>query len=686
MKWTLTLILANYLTFVTTTTGVNFVPQNEFYSTYSMWALSFSIDLTPYYANIAHVNNTIMTLKDSITSDIDKIIDRYKNSRDNSTISKDDFQHMMETFKLELLNQVSICEFQTMSTIIKLTTALDDITDLFTQTNDRRTRRSLLPWAGDLLGALIGTASRTALNKLKNQINSLASDQNELVHVVKNSLTIVNKTNSVASENRHAIEILSDATKKLDRKMRILNNAMLDREQLQNAKISINNKVVAMTNAIVRTLRKISNRITKLSSNMNSALRGELSTTLVEPEQLREVLRGISRQIPSSLSLKAYDGNLIAWYYKHLPITVIPDQNRIHLISMIPLIPVESLFTLYRVIVLPIPIDNTDKASEITIEGTHFAVSKQGNDYIILDNDELATCQDMDTTYCPLNRATMNLARMPSCLGSLYLEEQDGIISNCPIKISNNVKFPIFRHLVQGKLMIASDSKLIVHQRCDILGDTTTPIVVRPPIQIITLQSGCTGYTEYAKLPPFFYQSSSDLDPLTPYEKLNVGAELIPIWNINNSSYRYDYKLMNDLPTLSDIDKIDVTELQNRLESISKEKIIVSDSNQWKVIVITASVVICICIILMAGIGFYIHRQKSRTNEYNCAQVKYELKSNEKNDIKIDFDHDSDSIDVSSGRGASPEDNNDGSAAQPEPELIAILRGHRPELSNQDDN
>ena len=54
--------------------------------------------------------------------------------------------------------------------------------------------------------------------------------------------------------------------------------------------------------------------------------------------------------------------------------------------------------------------------------------------------------------------------------------------------------------------------------------------------------------------------------------------------------------LINDLPTLSDINNIVMTELQNRLESISKDKIIVSDSNQWKVIVITAFVVICICI------------------------------------------------------------------------------------------
>ena len=83
MMWIVTLILANYLTYVTTTTGVNFVPQNEFYSTYSMWALSFSIDLRPYYDNIAHINHTAMTLRPKVITEIGNAIQRIKKSRDN---------------------------------------------------------------------------------------------------------------------------------------------------------------------------------------------------------------------------------------------------------------------------------------------------------------------------------------------------------------------------------------------------------------------------------------------------------------------------------------------------------------------------------------------------------------------------------------------------------------------------
>ena len=56
-----------------------------------------------------------------------------------------------------------------------------------------------------------------------------------------------------------------------------------------------------------------------------------------------------------------------------LPVTVIPDNNKIHIINVIPLIPLESLCKLYRVVVVSIPILGTHRNSEVIIERTHVA-------------------------------------------------------------------------------------------------------------------------------------------------------------------------------------------------------------------------------------------------------------------------------------------------------------------------
>ena len=140
------------------------------------------------------------------------------------------------------------------------------------------------------------------------------------------------------NDNRAAINNLTTVIKQVDRKIRVLHNSELNRQFVQEVKISLLNRVSGMTIAIDKTLAQISINIDRLSTNMEKALRNQISTTLVNPTKLRAILNGISRHLPSSLTLKSYDGNAIMWYYKHLPLNIIPDQNKIHIVSVIPLV------------------------------------------------------------------------------------------------------------------------------------------------------------------------------------------------------------------------------------------------------------------------------------------------------------------------------------------------------------
>ena len=74
-------------------------------------------------------------------------------------------------------------------------------------------RRSLLPFLGDALRWLTGTATTKDINSIKTQINQLianqSSQQETLVHVV----SILNITRYAAQVNRHSINILMDAAK-----------------------------------------------------------------------------------------------------------------------------------------------------------------------------------------------------------------------------------------------------------------------------------------------------------------------------------------------------------------------------------------------------------------------------------------------------------------------------------------
>ena len=74
-------------------------------------------------------------------------------------------------------------------------------------------RRSLLPFLGDVLRWLTGTATSKDINSIKKQINQLitiqSSQQETLVHII----SILNITRYAAQVNRHSINILMDTAK-----------------------------------------------------------------------------------------------------------------------------------------------------------------------------------------------------------------------------------------------------------------------------------------------------------------------------------------------------------------------------------------------------------------------------------------------------------------------------------------
>ena len=216
------------------------------------------------------------------------------------------------------------------------------------------------------------------MDGIRNQLTGLSASQNDLVHVVENSLTMVNKTNTVAAQNRHAINTMTENVALVTDKLSILRNLMMNQNKFANLRNQLSQQVILVTNLMRNDLQKVNEMVYNLANELNQALQGDLSATLVEQSEFRNILSEIAEEIPDSLSLKSYEGINILWYYKNLPVTVIPDQNKIHVLTVVPLITLESLFTLYRVVALPLPIINTIQSSEVYFRRKSFCCIKPG--------------------------------------------------------------------------------------------------------------------------------------------------------------------------------------------------------------------------------------------------------------------------------------------------------------------
>lgn len=624
-------------------TGVNFIPQNKFYSTYSMWALSFSIDMQPYFDQLHATNATLSNLRSNVMSEINSkreyLNDQINNNvmvtntnTPNGILNNTGIRQMFDDLgilKNNLNNAINDCELQTTYSINRLISILRGIKEMYTMRRSssvRQKRSSILPWGGDLLKSLFGTATDSDLQGLREKLASLSANQGKLVHVVQGSLSMINKTNTVASQNRHATNTLINDVTALNRRLSNLQNMVLNEQKLNRISQHLTFQVNSIIRSITTTIQGSKLVIHQLSRDLEHAMRGELSTTLVNSVDLRELLADIEQQLPETLELKDYSHEKVMWYYRHLPVITVPDHDQIHIITSIPLIPSDSLFTLYKVVVLPLPVLNTNDNSQIQIEGTHFAISSRGNTFIILDNDEIRLCSNSELTFCPLHRAAMNLARTPSCIGSLFQLDQEGIKKQCTIRVTSTQKFPIFRHLLHGKWMVATRKMLVIHPRCDNSHEYVTSIQVMPPVKIITLESGCTGYSEFATLPPYFYQTSDESDHIAHYGLLNVGHDMKPIYSLNETMYNFDFRYTNTNPIqsrlMSEATNLNMTSLRDKLNSISRNRVIVWTSDGLASVVGSACALILLIVLIITSILIYTRYYKKQTNKSGLRSIK----------------------------------------------------------------
>ena len=74
-------------------------------------------------------------------------------------------------------------------------------------------RRSLLPFLGDALSWLTGTATTKDINSIKTWINKLIAMQSSQQETLVCIISILNITRYAAQVNRHSINILMDAAK-----------------------------------------------------------------------------------------------------------------------------------------------------------------------------------------------------------------------------------------------------------------------------------------------------------------------------------------------------------------------------------------------------------------------------------------------------------------------------------------
>ena len=83
-----------------------------------------------------------------------------------------------------------------------------------------RSKRTLLPFVGEILSWLFGVLSDRDLNEIRFQVNNLALNQKRIIHVVEKGLSLINEFQVLIHENRQSIIGSVGSIRKLDMMMK----------------------------------------------------------------------------------------------------------------------------------------------------------------------------------------------------------------------------------------------------------------------------------------------------------------------------------------------------------------------------------------------------------------------------------------------------------------------------------
>ena len=237
---------------------------------------------------------------------------------------------LLSTLQLELSNIQDIYNSgeTTIASAIKLLQSNQPQTDI-------HCRRSLLPFLGDALSWLTGTATTRDIHSIKTRINQLTATQasqcNTLVHIV----SILNITRYVTQVNRHSINTLMDAVRTTSHDINTLYNLT------NSLATSINfNQMILHIRSVFAKLHDSLNYIQTVSTHtmeyIDAATSGALSPHVLPVIDLQRMLQHIADTLPPTLHLPISPEDTL-YFYRYLYSHVLIKNKQFLLLIDIPI-------------------------------------------------------------------------------------------------------------------------------------------------------------------------------------------------------------------------------------------------------------------------------------------------------------------------------------------------------------
>ena len=286
-----------------------------------------------------------------------------------------------------------------------------------------------MPFLGDALRWLIGSATTEDINSIKTWINQLIATQSSQQETLVYVISILNITRHAAQVNRHSINILMDVAEATSHD--INNHYNLTRTLATSISF---HQLILHIRSVFANLCDSLNYIRKVSTHtmeyINAATSGTLSPHILPIMDLQKMLLHISDTLPPTLHLLVLSDDTLH-FYRYLHMHILIENKQFLLLIDIPIQDRSQQITIHEVLTLSIPHGNFPAHYDANTRYLHS--TKDATMAVELSTTQFEVCQEENGQFCSITTPFQPLANPPSCVTALYARSTADITSQCSL-------------------------------------------------------------------------------------------------------------------------------------------------------------------------------------------------------------------------------------------------------------
>jgi hypothetical protein len=401
------------------------------------WTIAVNIELDDYI-------NLIRGMKFALAQ-VQRNIETHRNP------NKGNFDiHWEEIKQIERLTEELETDLESVSKLL-----FEEIPIKHPMTGVQRNKRGLINLVGYGFKHLFGTADANDVRRLNSVCDNLRAFQQNVVHATEQQLSYMHTLDEETKINvKNTVDLAKTLRDSIQKFSLRIGGTEVDLTDLRSA-VQKQARYSAAIREIELAILEFKFSLVQLQESLDVTSVGKLSSNLISPNNLSDLLKQVSLHLPAGTSmLTGLTIEEMYVYYAVANVHATATSRGIRLFIDIPLKAADRYFELYQVHSLPFFHQGIKKFIKIYEPFTYLAVAENRRFFTTLSTDMLAECTTDCYTVCPSNLVLRNTTN-ENCLMALFMGKTSVILEKCKRIIFNDFE-PIWIRSPDAKYWVYS--------------------------------------------------------------------------------------------------------------------------------------------------------------------------------------------------------------------------------------